>query len=458
MPLKNKSFLITLFFLGIVGLYLGVVSMYLWLLILFALLFTCNKTEIGLFLVFIGTSLFGRIFATEIVVITITTISTLLGIFILRNEYLKVIILNRKPLLLFIFFMLYFLVLFLLGPQNDYAKSKILKLLVRGIIWYISFLVFVQEVNIRYTKLTILYMVVALFYLSQSYEIYNIKPSGLSDISFFRTIAGTLDDTEWGASACNTHTLGYLALGAMTFRLMDSKCVLVGERYFTIAICILSFIIILLSGARQTFIGYALVLPLGLIMHKNQIFSIRSLFIVLLVFVSVIFIGFLSGSKDLNRIFITDESITYRLNRDVDTPLKIARDTGLFGLGFGGYISAAGNKNYPHNILLEIICEYGLIGFIVILIMMFIFINQYCISIFKYRTIRGSPMILLFLVFFLSSLISGDIAGNIKVFIMLFCCVKPFPLFIYTVENGFISIKSGYWLDLIKYKTISKNK
>jgi hypothetical protein len=443
--MANKNILqkliICLFPLGIIGLYVGVVSMYFWILFMGLFALYCNKTEIGLFLIFIGTSLFGRIFGTEFLIILSTVVFSLIGLFLLREEIWKVIIINSKTFVAYSIFILYFVLMYFLGYNNEYTQLKILKLVTRGIIWFIAFLIFVQSPNISYSRLSIFFMSLALFYLSQSYQLYGVKPSYLLDFNFFRDI-GTSLRTPWGASVVNPHTLGYIALASLAFRLMDSKCFFKRARLYTICICLFSFIIVILSGARQTLVCYIIVFFIGF-NRKINITPIGKLLLLISMLSVFLIIVPKMGSEHMNRSFSfqrDDVEIAYILHRDINTPLSIVKEGGVFGLGFGGYLERTG-RGYPHNLLIEILTEYGLVGTIIIVIISFLIINNNGYSIFTYKTVRGGPLILIFIIFFLASMISGDLASNISVFAILFCCVIPKKLTTYKLERGLIFFK-----------------
>lgn len=408
--------------LGILGIYLGVVSMYFWLLFGAFFLSFCKRMEVGLFFIFLGTSLFGRVFGEEFMVLFSTVFLSLAGMLLLRKEIGEALSENHRSHIGYGLFILFFVLMYLLGYHNNYTQLKILKLVVRGIIWYIAFIVFVRSSVISYSRISVLFLFLALFYLSQSYQLYNVRPSYMFDFYFFRDIGASLR-TYWEASVVNPHTLGYIGIASLLFRLMDDNYIRKGALVYTIGICLLSFLIVIMSGARQTLICYIIVFSIGIV-RKMKITGMGKLLFSILMLFFVLVVAAKMGSEHMNRFLLSkNEGIAYKLHRDIDTPLKVIKVSGVFGLGFGGYGEYTG-KAYPHNLFIEILTEYGMLGAVVLIAFSFILIMNNGASVVSYKTARGSPMILLFITFFMASMISGDIASNISVFALLFCCVR----------------------------------
>ncbi|MEW6614767.1 MAG: O-antigen ligase family protein [Thermodesulfobacteriota bacterium] len=92
----------------------------------------------------------------------------------------------------------------------------------------------------------------------------------------------------------------------------------------------------------------------------------------------------------------------------------------LIGLGTGGfsnYSAVSDNKIYPHNLILEVASEFGVIGLSVIVVFLFFNFVIALKSIFKYREFKKKPLalffgILTFLLAFLNSMTTGDITDN----------------------------------------------
>lgn len=413
--------LIVALYLGVIGIYVGFVNMYIWLLLIIVKLSLSTKDEIGLFFLFVGSSLFGRIFASFQIVIAITILFSIIGILVLLPKIRHLLKFFRKSYAFFTVIVVFFFLCFLFGEQNIYAQGKIIRLVIRGYLFITSFVLIFNLNSIDPRNFAYLFLLLSLFYLSQAYQLYGVIPSSFLDFNYFREAAETLDDI--GSSVIITHSLGYLSCGAITFYLSRAGA-LKTDLVELFLLSSLAFCIILVSGARQAILCFLVIFAVALLLRKGKItipnFIIASVaFIVLLSTINIVS----SKSQYLEQMTSTENSIDKRLNRDIKTPIKVMKINPLFGIGFGGY-PKYGNKNYPHNMVIELICEEGIIGmtfvsFIVALFSMQLFLKK--TSLFFFKSTNKSNPILFLLLFFMRSMISGDLSANIVVFAIFFC-------------------------------------
>jgi len=184
--LLQDTVFIVITFVGLVMYYCGFVNMYIWILLLLIYLATCNRVESGFFSLLFGSSLFGRMFASQQLYIFTIIVSLLLGMVLLYKEIIKAVNYNIRPYFFMIVILVTFVIYFLLGSSTNYAKEKIVKLIVRGLIWITAFMIFSQSEKISNKKLSICFLILSLFYISQSYQMYGVKPHSLWDFGFFR--------------------------------------------------------------------------------------------------------------------------------------------------------------------------------------------------------------------------------------------------------------------------------
>lgn len=419
--------------IGVLSIYVGVVSMYLWLLIMMVRLFFLNRVELGIFSLMFGSSLYGRLFASDQLVVVLTTCFLILGYVLLRKEILRVIMRNRVSWLVFAALLFYFVVMYLLGPMNSYATGKIARLVIRGITWMMMFQVFAQSKNVNNIQFAILLGLLAVFYMSQAYELYGVRPHGLFDVNYFREIVtdevGLNDDNS---SIVNTHTLGYLAIGCLLFFISDQNFTLTSV--WNWCIVSIALLIVIISGARHTMVVFAFLFSFRFVLNnggtiKNVLIACFCLFVLgVVIFNSGI--GSIEETKSAN-------TLGQALNRDIETPFRVMRVEPVFGVGFGGYLEH-GIRYYPHNIIFEIFSEFGIIGsFIIILfIVVIIVIGKFFIF---YRTANGTYLILFFMMYAFKSLITGDLSANIVVFSLMLS-------FVNTCEIG--DRNAGKWKEI----------
>jgi O-antigen ligase len=94
----------------------------------------------------------------------------------------------------------------------------------------------------------------------------------------------------------------------------------------------------------------------------------------------------------------------------------------IFGNGVGSwpiYFDTLDERNYPHNILVEILTEFGLVGFLffcILLILVFRNIGSFL------KSGQFYPAVLIFLLFlntFINAFVSGDLPDNRVFFTMV---------------------------------------
>lgn len=429
--------------LGIAGIYIGLVNMYVWLVLLFVYLFKLNRIEFGLVALFIGSSIWGRIFESNALHLSVTIVFLVLGICFLWKEIQKIIIINDHSYCFCSVLIGYFLVMYLLGPQNEYADDKILKLVVRGYIWLTAFLIFVQERRISNLRLAIPFLILAMFYLSQAYQLYQVIPHYLFDVSFFREGSERLRSLVDGRTVIYTHGLGYLGLGSLTFFISGKNIFQKNNRTLLILFGVASFLFILISGARQVLVASIFIIPLGLLVRKKDFFSIKKGIVFTVMLLTLLFAASLFNSKYISSSLSSDISAMERLNRDYLTPVRVFRIDPVFGVGFGGYPEHA-NKNYPHNIFMEILCELGIVGFFCILTIVFVFFkNRKKVHLIHYKTLNGTFMFPIFVVVFFHSMISYDLSGGMLFFVLLFTNVIPRDLSTCIYKDGVVFSKKN---------------
>lgn len=415
--------LVLMCFVGLIAYYMGYVNMLVWLGVLAIRLITFNRKEFGFFALLFGSSMFGRMFASQTLYLSTIVLFLVLGIIALRNEILSVI--NKSFHSYFFLFVLlgFFFVEYLLGPGTHYADEKILKLSVRGLIWLTAFLIFAQSDDISNEKIAVSFLILTLFYLAQSAQLYGIRPSSVFDFSYFRDSCGIIGRNKSQTLIVNYQTLGYLALAASVFSFLNEN--LKSKHSILYAtIILISFWVILLSGTRQTLIIFLVLAFMRYILGQRVPLPYTRVIGLCIVAVFLFFVISNLDSSSYNQVLDSEGSFSSHINRDTTTPFDVMDISPIFGVGFGGYVLYA-DKEYPHNFFLEAIDELGVVGllFITAAVMCFLITNSNK-NYLRYVSCNGSFVFLLFLMSFLRSMISGDLADSMSFFALLFSFIN----------------------------------
>ncbi len=394
--------------------------MYAWLAAISIYLFFLNRIEIGIFFLLFGSGLFGRMFASQTLYISVIVVSLLLGITLLYKEIISVINNHPREIFFALLFIVFFLIYFLVSPMTDYGKDKILKLSIRTLIWITTFLILSENERIDTKVYGIIFLMLSLFYLSQALELYHVRAHNFFDFSSFRLEATTLGRSDSKVGIVSWHTLGYLSLASCVFWI-SRKNIWNDEKISSLILIFCTFWIIAIAGARQTFFSFGIVLLFRCLISNNKITDLSNIIKICFFVIIFIFVIELIGSSYYDQVIFSGDTGS-KLNRDVSTPEKIAAINPLFGIGFGCYPLYT-HKDYPHNFFLEVICELGLIGLIIFIVFTLLFIllsprKNYL----RFTTRNGFYLFLLAIIFFLRSQISGDVADSMSFMCILIAC------------------------------------
>lgn len=103
--------------------------------------------------------------------------------------------------------------------------------------------------------------------------------------------------------------------------------------------------------------------------------------------------------EETAQLVISDRSTYYKL------AIGEFQNSPLFGMGPGGYSQKY--ASYPHNIILEIVCETGLVGTLYLAALLILAASRICLHAIKNETV--CDVLLFFLVYFIQANISGSV-------------------------------------------------
>ena len=236
----------------------------------------------------------------------------------------------------------------------------------------------------------------------------------------------------------------YAGLGTVIlFTLLVSKSLNILKMGLIYLLLIFFIFALFISGSRGPIISILFSIIVVLIINFKRkeltsILNIRQITIVILLLVICIYIVQFNFNeiKGFERIF----SYSYNtINLDAFSPvrsefIKIAfkgfLDSNFIGIGTGGFPSLLNkqDKLYPHNIILEILVEQGLVGFILISLLFLLTLRRVS-RIISSHTFTKSQEIIMVIWFYslMNSMFSYDINGNYMLWIFgAFVWLLPF--------------------------------
>lgn len=198
-----------------------------------------------------------------------------------------------------------------------------------------------------------------------------IKSSG-GNISMFHEIGGA------------SHlTIGYTMSALFTFNIIS---LMNGKRFFGklfyLILILINIAIILFSGSRGALVSVsviALISVVSYVIKKRKIFTALLLSVIIGLTLPLI-------SKNQNFSFAIDRIIsgfssggdnsTNQRKMFYNTAIDNFYSSPLFGNGIGSYSKHFETYSYPHNIILEIMNDFGLIGLIISIIFLFLLFKK----------------------------------------------------------------------------------
>ena len=221
------------------------------------------------------------------------------------------------------------------------------------------------------------------------------------------------------------------------------------RKFYKYLAIILFFILALASGSRGPILALFLTGFIYLILNFNKV--IIKVSIVLCVFFSLLLLfpeiqKSISSSLEFDRVFMNfskkgsrNQSTSTRKNLAIGSLILLQNYP--FGVGAGNWqiLSNEIRPNhmmpleYPHNLLLEVACEYGIQSLLLLLLLLLFVLNLGYKKMIKFQNDETSlyPLLFyLFLFFFINSLVSGQLNDSRLLFIVVSFIIIPQPLIV----------------------------
>lgn len=340
-----------------------------------------------------------------------------LGVLLLWRQIKPFLKRNLKGITCLILVFIVFFVAFLYGPNNLYSNRKIVEITINGLLLLFAYSVFNSSAIISNTAISqsLITTVIAFFVMGiQQYGF--TPPDSFIDYEWYRYNSVLLRDEE--ISGVGYQSIGMNALYAFVFLLSQNKPK--GNNIIVFLYYMVGVQLILSSGARQAIFGLIVIFIIYVLYYnesKNIIKRVSTvslgLFFVYLGirFVMDLDIGFIANSLNPERgdyLSATGREPIYL------TAISIINEFPLFGVGLGGFSEYSAGA-YPHNFILEIITETGLVGLLLLTIIIIVYFKSSNISL-KHKTANGTFFFIILACLFIRALFSSDLTESIGLF------------------------------------------
>lgn len=364
-------------------------------------------------------------------------VTVVIGLYLMRNFILKKIknILSAGIHLWCIMFIMLFSMIIMENISKN--TPKLIEMLLTGTLTYIAYIYILnyrQKINFFYLAIYCSIFAIFLLQLNVICNHYG-TPSSLFDFGFYRNQVG-VDMYAELADAKVIYATHYQFFG-MVCAIGFSLCFAFNKlsiKDFTI-LFILNLIAIGYTGARQYLIIMILLFAIYLLMAKRNIIG------KVLIFTFAIFIAIFALHQTILKDYfdiLSDQGILEGSGREglFYVGIKMFLQNPFLGVGFGGYNFYNNYAAYPHNMIVEILAELGFLGFIVILI---ITMNNKSWRILFISRKYNIFMMYIIMAYFMRSMISESLAGNIGFFSIL-SAINYYYKLIQKAQNQVLSI------------------
>ena len=314
-------------------------------------LYSMNNETRGFALMCFAAPVLGALFFVLHIPLTAYFICLFLGLVFLRN-YIKSSLNINEEFIYFGLLVIIFLIAYLYGPQHSYSNFKLIYIISIGFCSIIYWKVYCQSPKLQSLALAQFLCLISLLFIYIAFDFYPFKhPAHIFDLDFFRSSFSFIKKST--DMVLTYHSVGIPAM--MGIALILSSFELSKLRKRNVVTLLLPLIILLLiAQARQAIFG------------------------------------------------------TFR---DYDNAFKILETDFILGKGLGGF-STNGARAYPHNLFLELFCELGMVG--TLLIVMIVFVPLVVKpDRFRLLTISNFYALPLIVAIFIRSMMSSDLIDSI---------------------------------------------
>lgn len=406
------------------------------LLSLSIILISLNKICLGFFLIFWGGAIFGNILAALQISYLGYPLFTSIGIFILflsKKEIIKVKAKWNWPISWLLVSIIVILLSFLYGPMTKYSWDKLLQFVVKTLVAIVAIkYIIISKRSIMWQLGCTFILSSLVLYSTQVYLYPEFSPKsifvigGLKFSSFSLTLLGS--DFRFA-----TNEIALIASIGLSFLFVTVE--VYNSRYYKILtlIYLLIALIIVGSAGQRLFYFIPLISYLATLIVTKKFSKFYNPIVLSILSVFTVFI------IKMYRVLFFYENFAEFLNRGInwDSALQLIKEKPFFGFGLGGYFiksySYPGDVVYPHNLILELLTETGLIGTAIIIgyVLIFFILPRFKQFIF-FRTFSGESIFPFFITVFTFSQLSFDL----RITYLLFSIITSIWAYIFTFSTA----------------------
>ena len=341
------------------------------------------------------------------------------GLYLLRNYFLSKRY-KKQGFKYLLVLMIYFLLNFALSPNTGdvYAQNKIFGMIQTALFMYVGYYALIRSHRFNNESFGQLLFLSSILFFVYNMELLGIRPSGLFDYTWFRSCTeGLKMDDPMMEKVISYHIVGMNSLFALSFIISQHDIKKTTLLYYSI----LATQLVLFSGARQAIFGLIIIFAIRYYFKSGNVGVRRGK---LKYFVSAIVLLYLSVSllELLDLDYINNTLSEGDEGRSLLSDLAIALflKYPILGSGIGGFQHNV-FMMYPHNFFLEVLCECGILGLLLLSYVVFSFVRKHKINLF-YLTKNNTFFFIILIALMARCMVSADLSYSIQLFSAIFAC------------------------------------
>lgn len=300
-----------------------------------------------------------------------------------------------------------------INSGGDYYIQKLLETFKNGIIYFFAFgFLFSNVRKVDFVRLGLTFILFSILILLLSTLLNNGSgPEHFLDFGYMRNQNIEIEVKDKDALLVSYHYVGLYALMGCSFIVFESNYSKISNLFLLFCFSI-SILVSLYAGARQFIVISVVMMLLWFFSQKGRGVSGRLIFVAGAC-ASVLFVYSLFAEGGMLNS-VKEEGYLEASNRGAIL-LKAVSDFTvhpLFGVGYGHFEFFGEYGGYPHNMFVELLCELGVFGLSILLIII--------VWPLKHMLLHQKSCIYLLVIFFFKAMVSSGFDYNIMLFSYIF--------------------------------------
>ena len=310
-------------------------------------------------------------------------------------------------------------IFYLRGPENEYSQDKLIGFATGLLITILAFKVIVASPEVELWRVGLLTVLGGVVYYSCVIALYpGLRPDTVLAFGGLRATGAELSVLGAPLTAASTVTVGLALLVGGLIDLEQSTPLTV----LSFSATVLSALVMLSAGERLFIVAAPVaLLSIGLCRPRSKAIVRLAASTAILALALAVVVGVMSENPLVTSTMRPGATVGERMNRSINWEAAVRRisEEPLLGYGLGGYFieGELGGKTglFPHNIVLEFLCETGVIGTAIIIVPLFLSKPLRSIRhLLKLRTRNGGTVIPILVLSLLFAMINDDLRQSCK--------------------------------------------